>query len=80
LADVRGCGLLLAFEFHQEHFAADFVLELVNRHVIVSTSLNANRVVRLHPAAVMDDADVQWLLGAMRESAAAVEERFGGDA
>jgi putrescine aminotransferase len=80
LADVRGLGLLLAFEFHQEHFAADFVLELLNRHVIVSTSLNANRVVRLHPAAVMDDADVQWLLGAMRESAAAVEERFGGDA
>ena len=78
LADVRGRGLLLAFDFHEDHFAGDFVLELVNRHVIVSTSLNANRVVRLHPAAIMDEDDIQWLLGAMRESADAVEERFGG--
>ena len=77
LADVRGRGLLLAFDFHEDHFAGDFVLELVNRHVIVSTSLNANRVVRLHPAAIMDEDDIQWLLGAMRESADAVEERFG---
>jgi len=78
LADVRGVGLLLAFEFQEDHFAGDFVLELLNRQVIVSTSLNANRVVRLHPAAIMDEDDIQWLLGAMRESAAAVEERFGG--
>ena len=77
LADVRGRGLLLALDFHEDHFAGDFVLELVNRHVIVSTSLNANRVVRLHPAAIMDEDDIQWLLGAMRESADAVEERFG---
>ncbi len=77
LAEVRGCGLLLAFEFEEDHFAGDFVLELLNRHVIVSTSLNANRVVRLHPAAIMDEDDIQWLLGAMRESADAVEERFG---
>ena len=69
LADVRGRGLLLAFDFHEDHFAGDFVLELVNRHVIVSTSLNANRVVRLHPAAIMDEDDIEWLLGAMRESA-----------
>ena len=77
LAEVRGCGLLLALEFHEDHFAGDFVLELVNQHVIVSTSLNTHRVVRLHPAAIMDEADIEWLLRALRESAAAVEERFG---
>jgi putrescine aminotransferase len=78
LAEVRGCGLLLALEFHEDHFAGDFVLELVNRQVIVSTSLNTHRVVRLHPAAIMDEDDIEWLLRALRESAEAVEERFGG--
>ena len=77
LKEVRGYGLLLALEFHEDHFAGDFVLELVNQHVIVSTSLNANRVVRLHPAAIMDEDDIQWLLRALRDSASAVEERFG---
>lgn len=77
LAEVRGCGLLLALEFHEDHFAGDFVLELVNRQVIVSTSLNTHRVVRLHPAAIMDESDIEWLLRALRESADAVEERFG---
>lgn len=76
LAGVRGCGLLLAFEFREDHVAGDFVLELLGRRVIVSTSLNANRVVRLHPAAVMSEEDVQWLLDALRESAAAVQERY----
>jgi putrescine aminotransferase len=78
LKDVRGCGLLLALEFHEDHLAGDFVLELMNNHVIVSTSLNANRVVRLHPAAIMGEDDVQWLLDALRQSVGAVEERFGG--
>ena len=69
---------MLALEFHEDHFAGDFVLELVNQHVIVSTSLNANRVVRLHPAAIMEEDDIDWLLRALRESIGAVEERFGG--
>jgi putrescine aminotransferase len=78
LADVRGRGLLIAFEFEEDHLAGDFVLELLNRQVIVSTSLNANRVVRLHPAAIMDEEDIEWALSALRESADAVEARFGG--
>jgi putrescine aminotransferase len=79
LKDVRGRGLLLALEFHEDHLAGDFVLELLSRRVIVSTSLNVNRVVRLHPAAIMDEDDTQWLLEALRESAGAVEERFAGE-
>ncbi len=78
LTGVRGRGLLLALEFAADHFAGDFVLELLSRRVIVSTSLNVNRVVRLHPAAVMDEDDIDWLLGALRESAGAVEQRYGG--
>jgi putrescine aminotransferase len=76
---VRGLGLLLALEFAEDHYAGDFVLELLSRRVIVSTSLNVNRVVRLHPAAVMSEEDIQWLLEALRASAGAVEQRYAGE-
>jgi len=78
LTAVRGRGLLLALEFDEDHYAGDFVLELLSRHVIISTSLNVNRVVRLHPAAVMEEEDIHWLLDALRESASAVEQRYAG--
>jgi putrescine aminotransferase len=79
LKAVRGLGLLLALEFAEDHYAGDFVLELLARRVIVSTSLNVNRVVRLHPAAIMSEEDIQWLLEALRASAAAVEQRYAGE-
>ena len=75
VTDVRGRGLLLAIEFAEDHFALDLVVDLLARGVIVSTSLNAHRVVRLHPAAVMDGDDVARLLGALRASATAIEAR-----
>jgi putrescine aminotransferase len=78
LAAVRGRGLLLALQFAEDHHAGDFVLELLARRVIISTSLNVNRVVRLHPAAVIGEEDIQWLLGALRESASAIEHRYAG--
>jgi acetylornithine/succinyldiaminopimelate/putrescine aminotransferase len=53
------------------------VFELLSHHVIVSTSLNTNRVVRLHPAITMSDADLSWLHDAVRKSGAAVADRFG---
>ena len=78
LTAVRGRGLLLALEFAEDHYAGDFVLELLARRVIISTSLNVNRVVRLHPPAIMVEDDIQWLLGALRESASAIEQRYAG--
>jgi putrescine aminotransferase len=75
--EVRGVGLLLAVEFKADHFAGDFVFELLSRHVIVSTSLNTNRVVRLHPSITISESDLVWLHDAVQESAAAVSKRFG---
>jgi putrescine aminotransferase len=75
--EVRGMGLLIAVEFKADHLAGDFVFELLRRHVIVSTSLNTNRVVRLHPSITISDSDLAWLRGAVEESAAAVSSRFG---
>jgi putrescine aminotransferase len=77
IEEVRGVGLLIAVEFKADHFAGDFVFELLSRHVIVSTSLNTNRVVRLHPSTAMSDTDLTWLRDAVHESGAAVASRFG---
>jgi len=75
--EVRGMGLLIGVEFKADHLAGDFVFELLSRRVIVSTSLNTNRVVRLHPSIMLSDADLTWLREAVEESGAAVASRFG---
>jgi putrescine aminotransferase len=77
VAEVRGRGLLIAIEFREDHFAGDFVFELLAHHVLVSTSLNTNRVVRLHPSVALSDSDLDWLADALRKSGAAVQSRFG---
>ncbi len=77
--DVRGVGLLIGLEFEAEHFAGDFVLELLDRGVIVNHSLNAHRVVRLTPSAILDDADLEWLFSATRGAAQALALRYQND-
>lgn len=75
VAEVRGAGLLIGIELRDEHVAGDFVLELINQRVLVNHSLNAHRVVRLTPPAVLTDADVDWLLTAFTTTARAVAAR-----
>jgi putrescine aminotransferase len=78
IADVRGVGLLIGIEFRQEHVAVDFMHELLRARVIASNSLNAFRVARLTPPAVMTDSECQWLFDAVGQAAAAVKARHGG--
>lgn len=74
--EVRGVGLLLGIEFAAEHIAGDFIFELLRRKVIVSTSLNAHRVVRFTPPAVLTQAETDWLLGAVGEAVTQVCGRY----
>lgn len=76
LVDVRGVGLLIAVEFVAEHIAGDFMLELMNRKVLISHSLNAHRVARITPPAILSDADCDWLLGATAEVARELGKRY----
>jgi putrescine aminotransferase len=76
IADVRGRGLLIGIEFGAEHIAGDFILELMQLKILVSTSLNAHRVVRLTPPAVLAENEVDWLLGAIREAARRLRGRY----
>ncbi|MGA2887751.1 MAG: aminotransferase class III-fold pyridoxal phosphate-dependent enzyme [Terracidiphilus sp.] len=75
ISAVRGAGLLIGIEFHQEHQAADFILELMSRRILVSHSLNAHKVVRLTPPSTLTDGNVNQLLTAVAESLAAIAHR-----
>ena len=71
---VRGLGLLIGIEFQADHLAGDFMLELLKQKVIVSHSLNAHRVMRLTPSALLTQAQCDWLLHAIREAASALKQ------
>ena len=77
--DVRGQGLLIGIELDADHLAGELVIELLHRKVVVSHSLNANRVVRLTPPAILGDSQVAWLLDALHEAAGAVFARYGNE-
>jgi putrescine aminotransferase len=76
VTEVRGAGLLIGVELAGEHLAGELVLELLARHVLVNHSLNAHRVVRLTPPAVLTDADVDTLAAAFTAAAQALSARY----
>ncbi len=76
VADVRGEGLLIGLEFAAEHLAGEFVLEMINRRVLVSHSLNANRVVRFTPPALLTDDHVDQVSDATAAGVRSVAERY----
>ncbi len=75
VTDVRGVGLLIGIEFAEDALTGEFLFEMLERRVLVSNSLNSNRVLRLTPPAVMTESELEWLLGAIEESAHAVAKR-----
>jgi putrescine aminotransferase len=73
--EVRGAGLLIGIEFQADYLAFDFLIEMLDRHVILAHSMNAPEVIRVTPPAVLDDEDVEWLEAAIRASAEALATR-----
>ena len=76
---VRGRGLMIGIELVADDVAGELVLALLKRRVIVSHSLNATRVVRLTPPAILGDEHVDWLLEALATSAASLASRRTAD-
>jgi len=67
--EVRGRGLLIGLDFTEASVAAEFLMAMLEQHVVMSYSLNTHSVVRLTPPATLDEDDLAWLSSAMRESA-----------
>jgi len=69
VTEVRGEGLLIGVDFVSADAAAEFLIGLLDEHVIPSYSLNASNVLRLTPPAILDAADLDWLAHALTSAA-----------
>ncbi|MEW2068769.1 aminotransferase class III-fold pyridoxal phosphate-dependent enzyme [Streptomyces sp. NPDC007346] len=74
--EVRGRGLLIGVEFRDAGLAGEFLLEMLDRGVLLNHSLNAHAVVRLTPPAVLTAAEVRQLGTAVEGAARALADRF----
>jgi putrescine aminotransferase len=72
VAAIRGVGLLIGIELDVPGLAGELLIELMTAGVVANHSLNADRVLRLTPPAVLDDHEVQFLLDATEHAARAV--------
>ncbi|MFH8618916.1 aspartate aminotransferase family protein [Streptomyces sp. NPDC017979] len=72
VVEIRGRGLLIGVELADEGLAGELVLHLLRAGVLVNHSLNAHKVVRLTPPAVLTDADVELLADAFASARTAL--------
>ncbi|MFD4561392.1 aspartate aminotransferase family protein [Streptomyces sp. NPDC058469] len=70
--EVRGAGLLIGIELVDAGAAGEFLLEMVDRGVVINHSLNAHPVVRLTPPAVLSPSQEARLLEAFEGSLTAM--------
>lgn len=76
LIETRGQGLLIGAEFTDAGVVGEMVLALLDERVIVSTSLNQHRVLRLTPPAILSNSDESFLVEAVDRAAATVATRL----
>lgn len=76
--EVRGRGLLIGVEFAREQAVGELLLELIARDVLVNHSLNATRVLRLTPPALIGDYELGLFAAAFSEALRATAARIGG--
>jgi putrescine aminotransferase len=69
VTEVRGEGLLIGVDFVSADVATEFLIGLLDEHVIPSYSLNSSNVLRLTPPAILDAADLGWLGRALTSAA-----------
>lgn len=76
VTEVRGRGLLIGLETTRPDAAAELLVALMDRKVLVAHSLNDHRVVRLTPPAVLTDDEVELALAAMADALQATASRL----
>ncbi len=78
ISQVRGLGLMLGVELHEEAFGGSFILEMARQRVIAVHTLNQPRVIRFEPPLTVSPEEVDRCLVAFREAARRTSERFAG--
>lgn len=74
--EVRGTGLLIGIDIAEPGLAGELLLSLIEQNIIANHSLNADRVVRLTPPAVLSDADIDFLFNGFDKAAYDTLNRF----
>ncbi|WP_128377273.1 aspartate aminotransferase family protein [Streptomyces cavernae] len=72
VTDIRGRGLLIGVEMRDECLAGELVLHLLEAGLLVNHSLNAHKVVRLTPPAVLTRFDLDQISTAFAAAATAI--------
>ena len=72
VAEVRGRGLLIGIKCRRQADVGELVLALIDRGVLVNHSLNAARVLRLTPPAILNDEEIDQFLAVLDEALASV--------
>ena len=75
--DVRGRGLMLGMEFHEDKYGGSLIFEMVKRDVIAVYTLNQPRVIRFEPPLNVGREEIETALNALQESLAETRRRLG---
>lgn len=76
--EVRGRGLLLGFEFHDEDVGGLFIAKLAIQKVLVAYALNSPQVIRLEPPLIVTAPQIDQALTALRTALVEVDELLTG--
>jgi putrescine aminotransferase len=76
VSEVRGAGLLIGVEFQSGHYAAEFLMDLLDNDVIVNHSMNAHPVIRLTPPAVLTPEQETRLLESFESACKSLATKF----
>ena len=74
LTAVRGMGLLIGIEFHEEDIANIFISSMLANHILVSFTLNNSKVIRIEPPLDIDDDTIDHVLKCVDEALGDVGE------
>ena len=74
--DVRGIGLMLAFEFDSAEYGWEVSKEMFAQNVLVAGTLNNARVIRIEPPAIQSYETIDKVIAAMDEALTRVEARW----
>jgi putrescine aminotransferase len=76
VSEVRGAGLHIGVEFQSGHYAAEFLMDLLDNDVIVNHSMNAHPVIRLTPPAVLTPEQETRLLESFESACKSLATKF----
>lgn len=65
VADVRGKGLLIGFEFQTQEIRIATQNELFHRGVLVAGTMNANRTIRIEPPLIITESQINLMVSTL---------------